>query len=143
MGSQGNMISIDTNVLVRRLVRDDENQSRTAASLISSQPVFVATTALMESEWVLRKTYRFSRSQIVTALEAFLGLRSVTVDHAPSVKRVLDAFAAGLDFADAVHLAQSRSADQFATFDPDLVRIAALQTGLIGVFTPRFFEGGA
>ena len=136
------MIALDTNIVVRLLVNDDERQSRQAYRLVSSHPVFVTLAVLMETEWVLRRVYGFSRSQIVEGLRGLVGLEQFSLDDPAGVKRVLEAFEAGLDFADAVHLAQAQSAKSFATFDTSLVRKAGQITGLIPVSTPASLVGG-
>ncbi len=49
------MLAIDTNVIVRYLVADDREQARRARELIDGGRVFIATTVLLETEWVLRR----------------------------------------------------------------------------------------
>lgn len=127
------MIALDTNVVVRLLVNDHEGQHRLAYEIVAAGPVFVTLAVLMETEWVLRKAYGFSRAEIFAALQGFVGLEQVRVDDGPGVKLVLTAFEAGFDFADAVHVVQARSAEKFATFDLALVQKAAEATGLIAV----------
>jgi len=56
------MIGVDTNVLVRYLVRDDPAQFERARRLISREvdtrePVLVSLLVLLETEWVLRSRY--------------------------------------------------------------------------------------
>jgi predicted nucleic acid-binding protein len=66
-------IAIDTNVLVRPLVRDDEAQFQAALRLIdlaasTDQRVLITHCALLETEWVLRSRYRLDKSNIPRAL---------------------------------------------------------------------------
>src|SRR5271165_3450212 len=56
----GGMLAIDTNLVVRYLVGDDPGQAARARSLIDNNDVFVCTTVLLETEWVLRSVYGFS-----------------------------------------------------------------------------------
>ena len=55
------MIGLDTNILVRYLTRDDEQQWRQATDLIQqNQPCFITNIVLCELVWVLRGVnYRF------------------------------------------------------------------------------------
>jgi len=53
------MIAVDTNVLVRFLVRDDAKQAARAAALIQANEIWVCKTVLLETEWVLRSLYGF------------------------------------------------------------------------------------
>ena len=53
------MLAVDTNVIVRYLTGDDAEQFAKASALIRSEDVYVCTTVLLETEWVLRRGYRF------------------------------------------------------------------------------------
>ena len=70
------MLAVDTNVIVRYLTGDDAEQFAKASALIRDEDVYVCTTVLLETEWVLRRGYRFSRERVSAALTAFAGLRA-------------------------------------------------------------------
>jgi predicted nucleic-acid-binding protein len=118
------MIAIDTNVLVRLLTADDAAQTRRAAALFEQGDIFLPKTVLLETEWVLRFSYQLSRPTIVTALKNVLGLAQVKVEDGFTLAAALTLFESGMDFADALHLASSRDAAQFATFDTQLKKRA-------------------
>jgi predicted nucleic-acid-binding protein len=118
------VIAIDTNVLVRYVVWDDAVQARRAGKLIEGNQVVVATTVLLESEWVLRSAYGFDRAGISLAFRRFLGLPNVSPEAAAAVEAALDSYDAGLDFADALHLASTPKASGFFTFDRGLLKKA-------------------
>jgi predicted nucleic acid-binding protein len=129
------MLAIDTNIVVRYLTADHPEQSPKAKALIESEDVFVCTTVLLETEWVLRSVYGFTAAQIVKSLAAFAGLPRVTLEDAALAAKALDWTLKGMDFADALHLAKARECDGFASFDRRLVR-AANELGGIEVRTP-------
>jgi len=118
------MISLDTNVIVRVVTRDDPKQAAAAADVLRSGPLWLAKTVLLETEWVLRAAYGLEREAVHGALRKLVGLRDLQLEDRPAVFRALDGYAAGLDFADALHLASSATAEQFVTFDRSLVRRA-------------------
>ena len=124
------LISVDTNVLVRFLVNDDPEQARRAKMLIAEAPVLVTPTVLLETEWVLRAGYRMRAVDIVHCFRALLGLPTVTIRDPQAIAEALDACEAGLDFADASHLALSIDATGFATFDTRFARDARPRSGL-------------
>ena len=64
------MRAIDTNIVVRYLTVDHPQQAARARAIIEGGDVFVGTTVLLESEWVLRSVYSFSRSEVAVALRA-------------------------------------------------------------------------
>jgi predicted nucleic-acid-binding protein len=114
------MIAIDTNVLVRLLVNDDPAQSPRAAALFAAEEVFIAKTVLLETEWVLRLSYDLPREAVGVAFERLASVSSVTLEDAETVRAALSAHAAGIDFADALHVASARGAARFVTFDKKL-----------------------
>jgi predicted nucleic-acid-binding protein len=124
------MVAVDTNVLVRFLVRDDARQAARAASLIRDSEIWISKTVLLETEWVLRSLYGFSTDRLAAALRALAGLRTVFLEDEIAVAKALDWFTEGLDFANALHLASARNAGRFATFDRSLARRAKQTTAL-------------
>jgi predicted nucleic-acid-binding protein len=118
------MIAVDTNVVVRFLVRDDPEQAARAASLIGGASIWISKTVFLETEWVLRRLYRLAPGAIAEALQSFAGLQNVFLEDEPSIATALDWFKAGLDFADALHLASAGDATRFATFDRKLAKRA-------------------
>lgn len=125
------MIAIDTNVLVRLVVADDPAQARRARKLLEKNDVVVAATVLLEAEWVLRSAYGFEPAQIARAFRRFLGLPRVSPDSPAAVAQALDAYDAGLDFADALHLAATPDAEAFFTFDKRLARAARESVSMV------------
>lgn len=119
------MLAVDTNVLVRLVTRDDPDQAQRARALFERERLWISRTVLLETEWVLRYSYLLERSTIVLALRGILGLNNIEVESPLTVARALDWFEAGLDFADALHLAAGRHTDGFVSFDQRLIKRAA------------------
>jgi predicted nucleic-acid-binding protein len=124
------VLAVDTNVLVRFLTADDPAQAGRARRLVERERVFVGKTVLLETEWVLRGGYGYSRTDILNGLRALLGLANVAVEDPPTVRAALIWCEEGMDFADALHLASSRHCDGMATFDRRFARLAASLDGL-------------
>jgi len=118
------MISIDTNVLVRLLTRDDEAEFSKAEGFFKNGVVFIPETVLLETEWVLRFSYHLDRMQIHTLFTCVLGLENVKVDRPLIVYDALSWFQDGMDFADALHLAGCSHCEKLATFDRSFVKSA-------------------
>ena len=130
------MIAVDTNVIVRLMVGDDPAQFRRATEFISSQSTVLLTSVVMEAEWVLRKIYGQAPEDIIGALRAFITLEKVHVKDFDVVQQALDAYENGIDFADALHLAQSAHTKGFASFDKGLKRTAKRLGGFVAVVAP-------
>jgi predicted nucleic-acid-binding protein len=129
------MIAIDTNLIVRFLVKDDREQAQRARALIDAEDVFVPTSVLLETEWVLRSAYKLPRQDLVTALRAFLDLPRVFAEGREAALAALDWAGQGMEFADALHLASASSCKAFASFDRRLAR-AAQKVGALEVRAP-------
>ena len=124
------MIAVDTNILIRFFTRDDERQAHRAASLIQKNEIWIAKTVVLETEWVLRNLYGFSKPEVLAALRSLSGLDNIHLEDSANVIKALDWAAAGLDFADALHIASSQEARPFATLDDKLAKRAKRITGV-------------
>lgn len=118
------MLAVDTNVVVRIVANDDPEQSPRAVALFERERIFLTKTVLLETEWVLRFSYDLSRETVVCALRKVIGLQQVEVETIGVVAKALDWHEQGMDFADALHLAISTKATEFATFDEKLIKLA-------------------
>ncbi len=64
-------ITVDTNVLIRAVVRDDEKQAMAADKILKSAKLIAVTLpCLCEFVWVLRRLYDFDREDIASAIRA-------------------------------------------------------------------------
>jgi predicted nucleic-acid-binding protein len=122
------MIAVDTNVVVRLLTGDDPEQFKTASAAVQGQELFLCKTVLLESEWVLRFTYRFSREAIRDGFGKLLGYEDLQVEDRNAVLRSLSWYSHGMDFADALHLASCADAERFLTFDRPFAQTAKALT---------------
>lgn len=125
------MHGVDTNVIVRYLTGDEPRQAAKARAVIGQKPVFVPRTVLLEVEWVLRGVYDLPSERVIPALRALAGLPGVSVEDAELVAKAMDWAEAGMDFADAIHLAAAADCESFLTFDKRLARSGADLSGIL------------
>lgn len=118
------MEAFDTNVVVRLIVRDDEDQCARAEvawrRAVSSGGAWISTVVLVEVAWVLRVGYKFDRATIAAALRRLLDSEGVAVEDPPLTESALGAFEEGpADFSDYVILGASSQANAspLRTFD--------------------------
>ena len=88
------MIGLDTNVLVRFLARDDEDQFDRVRKLIrreaqTDEPVRISLLVLLETEWVLRSRYKLTKSEILDAFSALLSAVDLSFEDEPSIEETL------------------------------------------------------
>jgi predicted nucleic-acid-binding protein len=109
--------AVDTNILVRFLTADDPKQARAARQVIEAGDVFIGTTVILETDWVLLAGYGFASTAIAGALRGLGGFAGISVEEPVQTAQALEWMTAGMDFADALHLARSSHCSAFVTFD--------------------------
>lgn len=122
-------ITVDTNVLVRAVVRDDKAQAEVAARVLRrAKLVAVAASSLCELVWVLRRTYGLSAAEVSAAIRALTAVGNVEVDRL-AVAAGLTMLDAGGDFADGVIAYEGRGlgAETFVSFDKKAVEMLKAQ----------------
>jgi predicted nucleic-acid-binding protein len=122
------MLAVDTNLIVRYLTQDTPGQWQQAQAVIDKADIFVSITVLLETAWVLRRTYGYDGIAVAKALRAFAGLPRVSIQQYEVVRQALDWTEKGLDFADALHLASAQDCEAFVTFDRRFLREASRVT---------------
>ncbi len=118
------MRAIDTNVLVRFLTGDDPDQAARARAAIMQGPVYVSSTVLLETAWVLRSVYAIAPHDIAAALRRFGGLANAVLEEPARIAQALDWVEQGMDVADALHLAKASPCEAMLTFDERFIRAA-------------------
>ncbi|MDP9191668.1 MAG: type II toxin-antitoxin system VapC family toxin [Acidobacteriota bacterium] len=119
------MIGIDTNVLIRYVVGDEPEQSATASEMIErtidgGETLFISQIVLCEFVWVLSHAYRFTRDEIVDALQQVRRSAQMTIEGADEVRRATEAYAVQRgDFADYIiaERCMASGCSSVATFD--------------------------
>lgn len=118
-------IVVDTNVLIRGVMRDDEKQALAAAkALKEAELIAVALPSLCEFVWVLAKVYRLERADIVIAVRTLLDTVNLVVNR-PAVEAGLSILEAGGDFADGVIAYEGSwlGGETFVSFDKKAVAL--------------------
>lgn len=93
-----------------------------ALALFESGPVFIGLTVLVETEWVLRSVYDYTRDEIANAFQAMNDAYRIVYEDEDQVLAALDRHREGADFADMMHLVASRDNESFHTFDRKLAQ---------------------
>ncbi|HZI96645.1 MAG TPA: type II toxin-antitoxin system VapC family toxin [Actinomycetales bacterium] len=127
------MIGLDTNVLVRYVVQDDDEQSLRATRLIESlddeRPGFVSLVVLVELHWVLRRAYGVTAADSAAVVRALLDSEEVGVAESDTVRRALSRVPDGEDLVDALigALGEDAGCAYTVTFDLPASRLAGMR----------------
>jgi len=125
------MLGLDTNVLVRFLVRDHEAQFERARRLIKREvgaqgKVLLSLIVLLETEWVLRSRYGLPKAQIIDAISGLLDATELEHEDEPAVEEALylgkDSAAEFADCLIGTHL-RRLGCRATATFDAKAVKL--------------------
>lgn len=122
-------LTADTNVLVRAITEDHEQQSRIAqTALRRAEIVAISIPALCELVWVLSQGYKIASSDIAEAIRRLINAANVAVDRS-AAEAGLALLDIGGDFADGViaHEGNWLGADTFASFDKKAVKLMEAQ----------------
>ena len=101
------MIGLDTNVLIRYLVRDDQHQYEKATRLLrraveAGEPIMVSLLTLLEMEWALRSRYALSKEDIAAAISSLLDAAELMFEDEPSVEEAMHLCFREADFSLAI-----------------------------------------
>lgn len=132
------MPGLDTNLLVRWLVDDDDVQTAQVQALFDAtrragDTLFVPTTVVLELEWVLRSRYGMDKSAVLLGLNALLETREVELQAESALERALHLYRLGRsEFADCLHAGLCSVAGHapLLTFDAKAARLP--QVSLLG-----------
>lgn len=117
------MIGLDTNVIARWVLRDDEPQFLVAERQLS-KPFWLSWTVVLELGWLLGSYAKLDRSQLSDVIETILALPDVNLDRPDNLRWALRQFRKGGDFADLIHIASTGPVSGFASFEKTLARKA-------------------
>ena len=120
------MRAIDTNVLVRIIVRDDEGQVQAGEDFVTNG-AWVSHLVLAETIWVLDAVYERSTDQIASAIEMLLNHQHLSLQDADVVSSALAHFRQrpALAFSDCLVLEIARKAGHLpvGTFDRNFSKL--------------------
>lgn len=131
------MVGLDTNVLVRFLLRDDQDQAEQARAAIeqalsSGKLVAVSLLTALETEWVLRSCYSLEKRTVIATFRMLLEAQDIRIEQEETLERSLFLYEHhAADFADclmASHYAMI-GCSSMVTFD----RKAAQLPGVDGI----------
>lgn len=124
------MLAVDTNVLVRLVVRDNADQLRKAEEFVA-RGAWVSHLVLAETLWVLDSVFDLSREQVALAIEMLLNHRDLALQDADAVTAALGSYRKQpvVGFSDCLLLEIARKAGHLpvATFDRDFARLDDVQ----------------
>jgi predicted nucleic acid-binding protein len=130
------LLVIDTNVILRHLLRDHADHSPRAAALFmrvrrGEQSIFCPDTAIFEAVHILHGFAKAPRDRTVAALLMLVELPLFRMDHKDAIITALQFWAehSALDYADCYHLTLTRELGmtEIYTFDRKMDRFPGVE----------------
>ncbi|MBS0580643.1 MAG: type II toxin-antitoxin system VapC family toxin [Proteobacteria bacterium] len=120
------MRAVDTNVLVRLIVRDNADQVSAAEAFVTNG-AWVSHLVLAETIWVLDAVYECTAEQIAASVHMLLNHKDLTLQDPDVISAALEYFRAQprLGFSDCLVLEIARKSGNLplGTFDRNLAKI--------------------
>jgi predicted nucleic-acid-binding protein len=108
------MIGLDTNVIARIVLADDQVQTRQAAAMLADaqlrgEEVSLSLPVVLELEWVLRSAAKLSKTAVVTTLRHLLETELLQIENEGALEYALHLYESSkADFAECLFLAKYR-----------------------------------
>lgn len=124
------IIGLDTNILVRLIVADDQGQLKKVKKLILEYneipgSLFINNIVLCELIWVLKKGYKYPKKQLLVALEALLATKEIAFENRNLINHAVNYYRNGkADFSDYLTLVINSQAGCANTYSFDTKIIA-------------------
>lgn len=124
------MRAVDTNVLVRLITRDDEEQVESSEQFIG-KGAWVSHIVLAETSWVLESVYDRSREEIASAVEMLLNHEHLTIQDQDVVETAVEKFRrhkrVSLSDVLVLEIARKSGHTPLGSFDRDLAKLEGVQ----------------
>ncbi|KQU80903.1 MULTISPECIES: PIN domain-containing protein [unclassified Rhizobacter] len=125
------MAAIDTNVLIRYIIQDEDSQFAIVMRLLDDcardgRPLFVPITVVLELEWVLRSNFQVAKPDLVSTLSQLLSATELSFQSEAALEVAVAHYRDGTaDFADCVHAALAAQAGEepLWTFDRKAAKV--------------------
>lgn len=129
------MAAVDTNVLIRYLIQDEDSQFAVVIGLLDDcaregRTLFVPITVTLELEWVLRSNFQVGKADLISTLSQLLSATELSFQSEPAVEQALARYRdSSADFADCIHgaLAALAGEEPLWTFDKKAARVEGLK----------------
>ena len=126
------MIAVDTNVIIRFLVRDDEKQAKVVYARLrraeaERERLFVPLAVVLETIWVLGSAYNKSRAEILDAIQDMRQMHVFEFERDEVIERLVsEGRGTKADLADMLiaHSSQSSGCESGITIDREAARLA-------------------
>lgn len=120
------MTGLDTNVLVRYLTQDHEEQLRLVLAMLLKKGAtfFVSDLVLVETRWTLRSLYDWTDEEVADAYRRLLTINNLDFEDESRLRSAIRAMQKGADFPDELIVDRCRTSGcrRIASFDKGMAK---------------------
>lgn len=119
------MIVVDTNVILRYLLNDNEELSSKATEIIDNNDIFIPTEVIVEASYVLKKVYNVHKEKIFEAIKLLINMEGISFQNRDTIELAFKTYSEeNLDIVDCMLFAYSKNEKyNVATFDKKLNKL--------------------
>ncbi len=119
------MIIVDTNIILRYLLNDNEELNQKAVQIIDNNDIFIPTEVIVEMSYVLKKVYHVEKEKIFEAVEELLNFDNIHFQDSETIKLAFETYAKkNFDIVDCMLYAYSKNEHyEIATLDEKLKKL--------------------
>lgn len=119
------MIIVDTNIILRYLLQDNEELSKKAIEIIDNNEIFIPTEVIVEASYVLKKVYNVENEKINEAIKLLLEMEEIKFENKGTIALAFKTYAEKkLDIVDCMLFAYNKNENyDIKTFDKKLNKL--------------------
>jgi len=119
------VITVDTNIILRYLLNDNEKLNKEAVQIIDNNDIFIPTEVIVEVSYVLNKVYKVEKSEILDVVLQLLNMDGINFRNNETIELAFKTYAKkNLDIVDCILFAYYKNEHlDVKTFDKKLSKI--------------------
>lgn len=119
------MILVDTNIILRYLLNDNEQLSSEAIKIISNNEIFIPTEVIVEVCYVLKKVYNVEKEKILEVVKSLINMENITFNNEKTIELAFEMYANNnIDIVDCLIFAYCKNENyDVRTFDQKLNKL--------------------
>lgn len=119
------MVIVDTNIILRYLLQDNEELSKKAIEIIDNNKIFIPTEVIVEASYVLKKVYNVEKEKIYETVKLLLDLENINFQNKATIELAFKIYAdKNLDIVDCILFAYYKNENlTIRTFDKKLNKL--------------------
>lgn len=119
------MIIVDTNVILRYLLQDNEELSSKAIEIIDNNEIFIPTEVIVEVSYVLKKVYNVEKDKIFETIKLLLDMENIKFKNKKTIEVAFKIYSEkNLDIVDCILYAYNKVEKfEIKSFDKKLCKI--------------------